>query len=253
MKYRTLYLVVLAVLLLSTACVQQGVESLAGGSESPRSEQTSGDDIQLQQEGIGPIEITPLPPGQEPSPAPPGAGGGNISSQGERTAGEISDSQPGMIDSKAPGELTLEEQVVPAVNWLTYRDQDFGFVIEYPDAYVILEDPVDLAGSQPGLLGEIRFLDRQLAAADTADLEIPGFRIEVYELGDNTLESFLEDNLPRGRQESYELGDLSGVRATLNQMIAPHEFYYFADQGYVYRLTPLGEYGQQMLESFQIE
>jgi hypothetical protein len=48
-------------------------------------------------------------------------------------------------------------------------------------------------------------------------------------------------------------GDLSGIRVYFKQLIAPNEFYYFSEHDYVYKLTPLGQYGQEMLQSFEIE
>ena len=110
--------------------------------------------------------------------------------------------------------------------------------------------PVD---SKPGLLHQVRFLDEQLAGSDTAELEIPRFSIAIYSQGDQALEAFLDANQVRGERESYTQGNLSGLRVTLSQMIAPNEFYYFTEYGYVYRLTPLGTYSQEMLESFQIQ
>lgn len=35
-------------------------------------------------------------------------------------------------------------------------------------------------------------------------------------------------------------------------MMAPNEFYFFASEKYVYRLTPLGPHGQEMLGSFEL-
>jgi hypothetical protein len=251
---KPIILIVLGLLILSTACAQQESVPLTGDLKHTEGAAASGGEIQLQQEGMGPLEITPLPPGEEPGFAPPVEGeGGNISSTGERTTADVSDSQPGMIDSKSPGEPVLEQEISPAVGWLTYRDPDFHFSIQYPQNLVVLPEqnlPVD---SRPGLLHEVRFLDEQLAGSDTAGLEVPQFSVAIYNRGDQTLEAFLDANQIRGEREYYTQGNLSGLRVTLNQMIAPNEFYFFTELGYVYKLTPLGTSSQEILESFQIQ
>ncbi|MGB5844233.1 MAG: hypothetical protein WBD62_00200 [Anaerolineales bacterium] len=253
MNRKIIIIVAFGMLILSTACAQQEIENLINDANNVKIEQPAGEEIQLQQEGIGPIEITPLSPGDEGSFAPSTDGdGGNISSKGERTTNEASGGEPGMIESKSPSGLTLEEEISQVVNWLSYQDQTYRFSIDYPESYMILPEEGLSLGSEPGLLMNVRFLDQQLASGDTADLEIPDFTIEIFDLGNQTLETFLEDNLERGERERYKLGDLSGFRVYLNQMIAPNEFYYFAEYGFVYKLTPLGMYSQEMLDSFQV-
>lgn len=253
MNRRVHFLIILGMLILSSACTQVEIETLIGDSITTEIEQPASDEIQLQQEGIGPIEITPLPPGDEPNLAPSTDGdGGNINSRGERTTSESSNGEPGMIESKAPSGQTLEKDASLAVNWLTYQDPTYQFSIDYPDAYIILPEEDLPPGSDSGPLKKVRFLDRELAGGATADLEIPNFMIEVYDLGSLSLENYLELNLERGEREAINIGSLSGYRVYLNQMIAPSEFYYFADHGHVYKLTPMGKYSQEMLESFQI-
>ncbi|MBY8999225.1 MAG: hypothetical protein KGD60_16075, partial [Candidatus Thorarchaeota archaeon] len=86
----------------------------------------------------------------------------------------------------------MEEDLQPAVSWLTYQDQDFHFSIAYPDTYTILPAQNSSAAGGPELLHVLRFLDHQLASGDTAEYEIPNFTIEVFDLGSLTLEKFLE-------------------------------------------------------------
>ena len=254
MNRKIIIIVAFGMLILSTACAQQEIEKLINDANNVKIEQPAGEEIQLQQEGIGPLEITPPSPGEEPNFAPSAAGGGgNISSTGGRTTSEAGTGEQGMVESKAPSGLTLEQEISQTVNWLTYQDQTFRFSINYPEKLVILPENDPSAATQPEVIHQVRFLDQQLARGDTADLEIPDFTIEIYDLGNQTLEAFLEVNLEQGELERYKLGDLSGFRVYLNQMIAPNEFYYFADHGFVYKLTPLGMYGQEMLDSFQVQ
>lgn len=253
MNSKLLFLIVFGMLVITAACAPAQIKTRIEDATNTEIQQPASDEIQLQQEGIGPIEITPLPPGEERSPTPSTEGdGGNINSKGERTTSAASDGEPGMIESKSPGGLTLEGEISAAFNWLTYQDQIFLFSIDYPESYSILPEEDLSLGSETGLLKNLRFLDQQLASGNTADLEIPNFTIEVYDLGNHTLETFLEVNFDRGDQEIIELGELSGIRVSFNQLIAPNEFYYFSENGYVYKLTPMGLYSQEMLGTFQI-
>jgi hypothetical protein len=62
------------------------------------------------------------------------------------------------------------------------------------------------------------------------------------------------DNYAAGAERQvYSLGDLTGLRVYFNRLSAPNEFYYFTSHGYVYKLTPLGKYSDEMLQSFQIK
>jgi hypothetical protein len=254
MKRKVLYLIVFGVSVIAAACSPGQIETIIEDQANTISEQIASEAIQLQQEGIGPIEITPPPPGESHSLAPSSAGdGGNINSLGERTTSAASSGEPGMIESKAPGESTLEEAIQPAVSWITHQDQDHSFSIIYPDTYAILPDENPSAEAGPRLIHMIRFLDRQLASGDTADLEIPNFTIQIYDLGNLSLDTFLDEYFELGNREPFSLGGLYGIRVFFDQMIAPSEFYYFADQNHVYKLTPMGEYSQEMLESFKIQ
>ena len=253
MNRKVLFLIVFGILVLTTACAQGQLDTLIEDGTHQIIEQAAAEGIQLQQEGVGPLEITPPPPGEGPSQAPSrGGDGGNISSRGERTSGAGADGEPGMVDSSAPQGLALEGEIQPAVSWLVYQDQDFPFSIAYPDRYTILP-PQSQSTENPSLIHQVRFLDHQLAAGDTADLELPNFTIEIYALGDLSLETFLEQNSRFGNREPFKLGGRDGMRVFSNRLIAPNEFYYFPDRNYVYKLTPMGEFSQQMLESFQIE
>jgi hypothetical protein len=253
MNSKLLFLIVFGMLVITAACAPAQTETRIEDATNTEIEGPASEGIQMQQEGIGPLEITPPPPGGDHNLAPSTDGdGGNINSKGERTTGAASDGEPGMVESKSPSGLTLEGEISAAVDWLTYQDQIFQFSIDYPQSYTILPDEDISSGSEPGSVQNLRFLDRQLADGATADLEIPNFTIEVYDLGNHTLETFLEGNFERGERETIKLGDLIGIRVSFNQLIAPNEFYYFSDHGFVYQLTPMGLYSQEMLETFQI-
>jgi hypothetical protein len=253
MTRTTIFIIVFGMLILSTACVQQDITTLAKSVITPAEEQGI-DGIDLQHEGIGPLEITPDSSNAKPKDSPSaGQEGGNISSSGKRSASDSTGGEPGQIGSVAPSGLTLEQDASQPVSWLTYRDQACSFSIDYPDTYTILPEPEPFNNADPDLAHRVRFLDAQLAAGDTAEFEPPNFTVEIYTLGDQTLEAFINNDENRGEREAYTFGDLSGFRIHFKQLIAPNEFFYFSEHGYVYKLTPLGLYSQEMLHSFQIE
>ena len=253
MTRTTIFIIVFGMLILATACVQQDINTLAKSVNTPTAEQR-GDEKQLQQEGIGPLEITPDPAGGERASASSNDQvSGNISSSGQRTAGRTISGESGQVESVAPSGFAGKQEAPQPASWLTYQDQAFLFSIDYPDTYSILPETAQLSDTDPAIIHRVRFLDLQLAAGETADFEIPNFAIEIYELGDQTLEAFLDSNFGSGVREEYTLGDQTGYRVHFIQLIAPNEFYYFSEHGYVYKLTPLGLYGEEMLHSFEIE
>ncbi len=253
MKRKFNSLIVLGTLLLVTACASGNLVAPDEGFGAPASE-AEGDQIQLQHEGIGPIEITPDPGGRDKSTSSSAdQDGGNISPSGggaqSKTIGEGS----GQIDSFSPSELVADEGESKPVDWLTYQDQAFLFSIDYPDTYTILPQDLGSEDKDPVLIHRVRFQDIALATGDTASFEIPKFNIEIFELGDQTLESFLDKYAPGAEREVYTQGDLTGWRVYFNRLSAPNEFYYFSSHGYVYKLTPLGKYSEEMLHSFQLK
>jgi hypothetical protein len=248
-----IFIVAFGMLFLTTACVQQNINIPAQSAITPTGEQGI-DEIELQHKGIGPLEITPDSASAN-LPIEPAAGqdGGNISSSGERSASESNSGEPGQIDSVAPGGLTLEQDANQPASWLTYRDQAYSFSIDYPDTYTILPETEPVNNADLEVIHRVRFLDAQLAAGDTAEYEPPNFTIEIYTLGNQALEEFIDNDKSSGGREVYTRGDLTGFRVYFKQLIAPNEFYYFSEHGYVYKLTPLGLYAEEMLHSFQIE
>ncbi len=248
-----IFIVAFGMLFLTTACVQQDITTLAQSAITPAGEQGI-NEIEIQQEGIGPLEITP-DSSSAPLPVEPAAGqdGGNISSSGERSASESISGEPGQIDSVAPGGFTLEQDASQPGSWLTYRDQAHSFSIDYPDTYTILSETEPFNNADLELIHRVRFLDAQLAAGDTAEYEPPNFTVEIFTLGSQVLEELIDNDESGGEREVYTRGDLTGFRVYFKQLIAPNEFYYFSEHGYVYKLTPSGLYGEEMLHSFQIE
>ena len=245
-------LIVLGMLLLATACASGNLAAPDEGIGAPASE-AGGDEVQLLHEGKGPLEITPDPAGKENTSSSSGdQGGGNVSPSGGESQSKTIGEEAGQIDSFAPNDLVADEGEIEPVEWLTYQDQTFLFSIEYPDTYTILPENIQLEETDPLMVHRVRFQDIALATGDTASFEIPKFTIEIFELGDLTLDAFLDNYAAGAERQVYSQGDLTGLRVYFNRLSAPNEFYYFSSHGYVYKLTPLGKYSDEMLHSFQI-
>ncbi|MCG8349864.1 MAG: hypothetical protein MI924_19025 [Chloroflexales bacterium] len=166
--------------------------------------------------------------------------------------------QPGSIEG-ALGEEHSNSATTPPVgsiseqsnDWLKYTDSTFDFSVNYPDTYILWERPDETADSD--LLGRVQFLDRVLAESETAALQIPNFSIEVFHLAPSgSLLEWLEAHNVKGTITSIRINEREGYQASLLTLQAPNQFYYVADDERVFRLIPLGMYGERMLESFTV-
>lgn len=227
MNKTTIRIIVFGMFLLATACVQQDIDPLAQISPTQNNEQ-GGDGIELQYEGIGPLEITPDPGGGESANAPATENmEGNISSSGKRSSSDSNSAEPGYVDSVAPSSSRLNQEESMTIAWLTYNDQVYSFSVDYPSIYTILPEAANSLDNVPAKVHQVRFQDIQLATGETAEFELANFTIEVYELGDLSLEAFIAQNEPDGNIEAYQVNNLNGFRVDYNQLIAPNEFYFF--------------------------
>lgn len=169
------------------------------------------------------------------------------------------DDMPGEVpggageDAVLPGEIGEEEA---DVTWQIYHSATFMFVVAYPSVYVIVDAP-DGAELMPQPVAQVHFQDRVLAEGDTAQFEPPQFAVDVF---DNSAQvpllEWLEQHELVGSEtgwehEAYMVGGVEGVRVCTRLMIAPNCFVYVANGGYVYRLTPLGTYGDEMVTRFR--
>lgn len=247
MKGLLISLIILGAYSLTTACAPAAAPIPQGAKGA--SEDQVDDSKQLSSEGIGPLEITPDKSngnGDELYTGDPSAG--NINSSRRQSASTPKGEQPGFSNSAA----AVDNKVTPDVNWLIYLDPTYKFSLEYPENYVILaeNEPLDL--SDPNLKYRVRFQDIDLAEGDTAEYEIPKFTIEVFDLGSQSLESYLDSKANGSEHEAVRIGDLTGIKISFKTLRAPNMHYYFQEMGNTYMLTPLGEYGDEMLTSFQI-
>jgi hypothetical protein len=258
MKTRVLLSMLLFAALVLTACSPQELAALGTAENQPKVELQSGGAGQTgpmgDVEGNGPVRIDISGQGNQGE-----EDGGVISSNGEGAAvaqGSGQAGQAGLLNSSSSGSASGEAEQAKAVKWLTYTDQANKFSIQYPDSYVILpEADLSTENVSSGMVHQVRFQDRQLAEADTAALEQPQFTVEVFTFtGKTSVDSFIKSVLPFSNMtiEPYSYGKLTGLRASTNRLLAPNEFYFFTGNGMVYKLTPLGPYSTEMLQSFTL-
>ena len=139
--------------------------------------------------------------------------------------------------------------------WKTYQDSAFGFTLRFPDSVVMLpEDP--LPERRPPLVHRVAFLDRGLAASETAALQPPQLAVEVFAPAAGALRSWLEANgrLPAGGGvTALSLpGAREGQRVRDPHLSAPNEFFYYATDRAVIALIPLGAEGSAMAGTFKL-
>jgi len=151
--------------------------------------------------------------------------------------------------------MAVTAMAVDTTGWKTYRDPGFGFTLRYPGSSVILPEK-PLPERRPPLLHRVAFLDRQLAASETADLQPPQLAVEVFAPASGPLRDWLTANgrLPAGG--GVTALKLSGAREMVRvvdpRLSAPNEFVYYATERGVIALIPLGAEGSAMLETFRL-
>lgn len=140
------------------------------------------------------------------------------------------------------------------MQWITYTDPKFGFSLEYPDIYTVLAEPQNLAEISPTLIGRFRLLESSLANSDVAELEPPVFSIEIYSNSERlSIESWIDENLPRGDKENTEIDGVACSKLTLQILLAPNQFTVCENNGNIYKFTPLGLNSEDILASFRFE
>jgi hypothetical protein len=221
--------------------LSQGQGVSAGQAQGEEAAQAAGEDVELLMgEGAAGADVDTTGEGE----------GDNINSSGEVITGNTSNEESG---STASGYGEEGGPVEREAKWIDYKDAQFGFTVVYPDTFVILEETEDLSAINATLAGRVRFQTRDLAKGDTAALELPQFEIEVYDNVNNlSLGDYIDQYSEPGERTEYEINGLKGFEVAIDHPLTPNVFYYFAHEDYVYKLIPLGQYSENILESFQI-
>lgn len=200
---------------------------------------------------VGTPEYLPAP-GQPPAGTAPASQ--PISTPGGVLIGETPGStEPGTAPAGGPAGGTAMPTSPAPTQWLTYRDERFGFSFQYPDSYVILEEIELLSQIDPNLVHRVRLLEKQLAESETAQLQPPNFSVEVFSNPTGlSLRQWIETVAAlQGEQTSETIGGAQCVRVTLTTLMAPNEFHFCSHGGYVYRLIALTPYQDEILASFR--
>ena len=182
-----------------------------------------------------------------------GDNGGIITSNGERIdSGGDNSGAPGVSGSSGGGGDSGGYVEWPGLTLKTYVDETYGFSISYPDFYVVQLGP--MAGSRPTVAPKsvIRFQDKKIAEGDLADFEPPLFMIEVFSYkGDITLKDWIIKNqfAPQGAtfENVEKASSKESIQVTLPTLMAPNSSIYYAVGQYVFRITFLSPYSEQML------
>ena len=143
------------------------------------------------------------------------------------------------------------------VTWLTYTDQEYGFSLQYPDSYVILPEGTRGDNQQAAPLHVVRFQTKEIASGEMADVEPAQFAIEIYQRPASIgLRDWIQTSRFAPQNATFEAVELAGaqegLKVTLQTLMAPNQFYYYATEKLIYRITPLGSYSAEMLTSFKL-
>lgn len=150
-------------------------------------------------------------------------------------------------ESDASMQPTTEPLGNPA-DWPLYTDADFGFTVHYPSIYAIVPEPAQTDPSAPDRLKQVRFLDKALAASDTAQLQPADFTIEVFTNSSNrSLKDWIDTQMPTGERNLMTLGGQPAYKVQLKTQQYPNQFYYISFGRHIFRITAAGTYGEQML------
>lgn len=169
-------------------------------------------------------------------------------------------SPPSMGGSSAPHSESTPSGSPPELageiaSWQVYRNEDYGLELRYPEKYV-LQQP----GGEPQPRPALRLWFGEEIAADSpvAGRVPPLFAVDVY---DNPEQQDLRDWLEAtgvrvqpGRRTltPHEVASREGLVLALSAQLAPNTFYYVAAGPYVYRFTPLGPDGGEILETVNL-
>jgi len=133
------------------------------------------------------------------------------------------------------------------VESLEYQDLDLGFRISYPATLVPSSvDPTELGTSA---LAVIEFRDPALL-----EQEPPIMTIWVRESSEISPEGWIDELSATGgswQRQNVTVAGVDAVQLCSSTFIAPGCHVFVEDGGLVYQLVPFGEYGDQMLATFE--
>ncbi len=146
---------------------------------------------------------------------------------------------------------TRATEVTKSTNWQTYRNEEFGFEIQYPKAYIIIEHNELSEQLNPRPLIEVLFQDQNLAQSEI--LEPAQFSVRVFANQKHlSVKKWVKTHILISGEEGWEITKQgTGIQACSQFLMAPGCFVYFIKENYVYELTPFGPHSDEMLVSFK--
>ncbi|HEU4325000.1 MAG TPA: hypothetical protein VFS21_17805 [Roseiflexaceae bacterium] len=163
--------------------------------------------------------------------------------------------QPGRSDSGAsqtllPAQPDAAEQTDPS-GWQVFRDEQHGFQVAHPAGFRIdRAEAGTLTAMRPAPAAAFGFH----APGNELAARTPRLTVRIFANPDSLpLEEWLRSaGLASGLIESHKVGERDGLKVSSQTFIAPGWSVYLADGARVFQLTPLGEDGERMLDSFTI-
>jgi hypothetical protein len=204
----------------------------------------------------GNARVTLPAPASSPTIANPEAA---VDSSGEVVSAEAAEPGKGPIllaEGQPISSQSSASSEEVSVSWQVYGDATYAYEISYPSNYVIIER--EQPQMQPQPVSQVLFLDRALAASETANLQPPNFSIQVFDNSSQLpLEEWLQANGLLGGakkfvMEPYSIAGVEGARVSSPLLMAPNSFIYVPHGNYIYKLTPTDPNSEQMLATFQL-
>jgi hypothetical protein len=137
----------------------------------------------------------------------------------------------------------------------SYRNDTYAFEVRYPASVVVV---APRGRPEPPPRSRVWFQDRKVATSELAAYQPPLLEVAVYDRPSGaSLDSWIDGSgvfrdPGRFAREPARVGTLDAVRLTDTLQLAPNVFYLLARGPFVYRLTPLGELGEQLLRTFRL-
>lgn len=160
---------------------------------------------------------------------------------------------PSVEEASAVAIPSAPENTGDPAGWPMYVDTAFGFTLRYPAAYAIVPEPAQPDPGVPDRLKQVRFLDKSLAASDTAQLQPADFAVEVFaNTANRSLEGWIDAQAPAGQRTAATISGHPAYLVTLPTQQYPNQFYYVAAGGLIYRVLASGRYAEAMLATMVI-
>ncbi len=223
----------------ATALLTLGLAGCGVSGEGPYSTSGAPADVTLATERAlirTDPEVSPMP--AQPDSAPPAQP--DQPGRSDSGAGQLSPSaQPDAVEQTDPD------------GWQVFRDKQHGFQVAHPAGFRIARaEAGTLAAMRPVPVAAFGFH----TPGDGLAARAPRLTVRIFANPDGRpLAEWLRTaGLSGGTVEPRQVGGRDGLKVSTQTFIAPGWSVYLAEGARVFQLTPLGEDGERMLDSFAI-